>query len=79
MTPLDLAKQIVAGGPPPMNSAHSYRYTLAEELIRREEGVEPRRYSPGSWQCVACGSLFSNAPNFCGNCGTRLKWPKEEA
>jgi hypothetical protein len=78
MTPLELAKGIVAGGPESFERLVEIRreaFLVAQALIRREEGVEVTRYSPGSWQCVACKSLFSNAPNYCDDCGARLKWP----
>jgi len=77
-TPLELAKGIVAGGPESFERLVEIRreaFLVAQALIQREEGFEVKRYSPGSWQCVACKSLFSNAPNYCDDCGARLKWP----
>ena len=81
MTPLELAKGIVAGGPESFERLVEIRheaFLVAQALIRREDGVEVKRYSPGSWQCVACLGLFSNAPNYCDQCGTKLKWPNQD-
>lgn len=82
MTPLELAKQLLAfwdlSGRPDDGQMYADMESVAQALIRREEGVEVKRYSPGSWQCVVCKSLFSNAPNYCDDCGARLQWPSPD-
>ncbi len=57
--------------------------TLAE--LEKIEGREPKNQwiphdsSPTYGHCAECGNTVNDLQRHCNLCGTRLKWPKEQA
>jgi len=85
MTPLELAKQLLAfwdlSGRPDDGQMYADMESVANALILQNEGVAPNRVKDGRaaarWVCGSCNCTVPShfLSRFCGCCGTRLKWP----
>lgn len=74
---LDIAQRITIGGD---KFTFDELDALCRYVIRREEGVEPVALDAieGWHECPVCGKDFlAGKPQYCEDCGARLKWRKD--